>query len=135
VIMVKYIWALMILGILLTSCKKSDADFRSELEDIPNMETFLTKIESGVSLIFFHATWCSKCAAQRPAVEGLLLESSLNTVFIGEVNYERVSDVVSTFGVQGFPTIVLFKDGEEAQRFTGTGHSKEKLQEALIDLL
>jgi len=121
--------------ILLVSCAKSDKDFRSELIDIESLEQFETSIQSGVSLIFFHATWCSLCNSQRPAIEELLDDSELSKVFIGEVNYEKVSAIVNQYNIQGFPTIVFYKDGSEASRMTGSRNSSASIKNRLLSLL
>lgn len=104
------------------------------LVDIQSLSEFETEIADGVSLFFFHATWCSICANQRPAVEGLPGEEDLSEVFFGEVDYEQVTEVVSSTGVQGFPTILIFKDGEEQERLAGAGHSLDKLKNILLEL-
>lgn len=129
----------MLLTLLITSCNKdsSNADLasNSSLKNINSLSEYNTNIADGVSMLFFHATWCPKCAAQRPAIEGLLGDTSLGEVFFGQVDYEKVTDVVQTAKVQGFPTIVFYKDGTEAARFSGQGHSKEKIKDQLLDLM
>jgi hypothetical protein len=69
------------------------------LVDIQSLYEFETEIAEGVSLFFFHATWCSRCASQRPAIEGLPGEEDLSEVFCGEVDYAQVSEVVSFTGL------------------------------------
>ncbi len=108
---------------------------RGELVDIESLNNFQTNIAQGVSLVFFHATWCPKCAAQRPAVEGLVNDPLMKDVFFGQVNYERITAVAAEANVLGFPTIVLYRAGKEENRFAGQGHSQEKLREALEKLL
>jgi len=109
-------------------------DNTNSLVTITSLDEFQTEIEEGISLFFFHATWCSICANQRPAVEALPEDAELNEMFFGEVDYEQVEEVVTATGVQGFPTIVIYKDGEEQNRLTGSGHSLVKLKNILLEL-
>lgn len=107
----------------------------NELVDISSQEQFNTSISEGVSLVFYHASWCSKCAAQRPAVEAVSEDGRFSDVFFAEVEFEDLDQLVKDRNVQGFPTIVLYKDGKEEKRFVGQGHSREELTQALNELL
>ncbi len=122
--------------LLLVSCKKEDiSGDTGVLSTITSLSTFETNIKSGVSLMFFHATWCPKCAAQRPAVEALTKDETLKTVKFGQVDYEKVSDVVDKYDVFGFPTILIFKDNVLKHEINGQGHSQEELTAILKALL
>ncbi len=114
---------------VLSSCSKDHDTGNGTLVDITSKSQFESTISSGVSVIFFHATWCPKCKAQRPAVEGLTTESALKDVKFGQVDYEKVTDVVSTYGVFGFPTILIFKNNVEVGRFEGQGNSQKTLSD------
>lgn len=109
-------------------------DITNSLVSITSLADFQAESEEGISLFFFHATWCSICANQRPAIEALPEDGELKEMFFGEVDYEQVQEVVTATGVQGFPTIVIFKDGEEQERLTGAGHSVGKLKNLLLEL-
>jgi thioredoxin 1 len=120
----------------ITSCKKEDISSDSGvLTTITSLAAYETEIKSGVSLMFFHATWCPKCAAQRPAVEGLTKDSALSKVKIGQVDYEKVQEIVNKYGVLGFPTILIYKDNVLKHEINGQGHSQEKLTNLLKALL
>lgn len=130
------ILTLLILTITLFSCKKENDDAKnSELIDLTSLSAYNDAINEGVSIIFFHATWCPKCAAQRPAVEGLLKDADLSVVFFGQVDFEKVSEVVTAAGVQGFPTILFIKNGVEQARFVSQGHSAQKIKDKLLELV
>lgn len=125
-----------IFALILTSCTKDEPNSDDPvLVDITDINQFDQSTKEGVSLIFFHATWCSLCKNQRPAVESLLLEDDLDTVFFGEVNYEQVSEVVDKYEVLGFPTLIFFKDGKEEDRMIGSNNSAEKLKNRLLELM
>lgn len=128
--------ALLILNTLMGCSKNSDADTtQNELTDITGLASFEQNIANGVSLMFFHATWCTKCAAQRPAVEGLTSENALTSVTFGEVDYEKNRDITDRFSIVGFPTIVIYKDGLEVHRWIGQGHTQKTISDKLLTFL
>lgn len=123
-------------SLVLTSCVKDEANSDNPaLVDITDMNQFEQKTKEGVSLIFFHATWCSLCKNQRPEVESLLLDDDLSSVFFGEVNYEQVSEMVDHYEVLGFPTLIFFKDGKEEDRMIGANNKAQKLKDRLMELM
>lgn len=136
----KNILSLAILFLFLVSaCNKEQEDLantaENEIEDVNSLETFENKIANGVSLVFFHASWCTVCAEQRPAVETVSKNTTFNNVFFGEVEFEQNNEINQPYGVIGFPTIIFFKDGAEALRLTGKGHSVETLEAEINALL
>ena len=120
-------------AVFLTSCKKEAlVDTSSnDVEDVNGESSFEQKIANGTSMVFFHAVWCSKCAAQRPAFEEASKDMELSFAKFFEVDYEENKEIVDQYNIPGFPTIVIYKDGVEQAKFSGTGHSKEKLAEQL----
>jgi thiol-disulfide isomerase/thioredoxin len=111
------------------SCQKKElADpSRTGVEDVYDKSTFEQRIAQGASLVFFHAVWCTKCAAQRPAFEMTSQDAELSFANFYEVDYEENKEIVDKYNISGFPTIVLYVDGEEENRFEGTGHTQEQL--------
>lgn len=125
--------------LFITSCDKEKKDLvdtnENEIVDINSLQTFENEIQSGVSLVFFHASWCSTCAAQRPAVEAVSMKNEFSSVFFGEVEFEDNTDINQEYSISGFPTIVIFKDGVEQYRNTGSGNTEETLSSNLEALL
>ena len=119
-----FIGALFLL--VVSACTKEDlVDTSSnDIEDVNSLQVFEAKIANGVSIVFFHASWCSVCAEQRPAFEATSAKSEFNTVFFGEVEFEANNDINQPYGITGFPTIAFYKDGVEVARLTGKGHSE-----------
>ena len=131
---------LIVTTLLITSCKKDEtpsdnSQTTNQLRTINSLSEFESGVKEGVSLFFFHATWCSICANQRPAVEGLVKDATLNKVFFGQVDFEKNQPTNQKFNITGFPTIIIFKDNVERHRLTGQGHSQEKLAGLLRELL
>lgn len=92
---------------------------------VENFETEVLKSEKPI-LIDFWATWCGPCMRQGPVVEELAEEGYA----VGKVDIDQNMALAQQFRVVSIPTLILFKDGAEAQRFVGLT-SKEELKSAL----
>lgn len=90
-----------------------------------NFETEVLKSEKPV-LIDFWATWCGSCMRQGPIVEELAEEGYA----VGKVDVDQNMALAQQFRVVSIPTLILFKNGTEVQRFVGLT-SKEDLKNAL----
>ena len=90
-----------------------------------NFETEVLKSEKPV-LIDFWATWCGPCMRQGPVVEELAEEGYA----VGKVDIDQNMALAQQFRVVSIPTLILFKNGIEVQRFVGLT-SKEDLKNAL----
>jgi len=129
----KNLLALIFISTVVLSCGKEDLvnTAQNQLVDITSVEQFNMEVKEGVSMVFYHASWCSKCAEQRPAVETISEKGEYNEVFFAEVEYEEHSDLVKAQKINGFPTIVIYKDGVENKRFAGKGREQSTLEVAL----
>ena len=117
-------------------CNKSgDVISKNNLRDITSLEEFQSATQEGISVVFFHAVWCSRCKAQRPAVEGLVEMEDFSQVKFLEVDYEKVRSVADAMNVVGFPTILMLRNGQEVERFLGQGHTQSQLEGRLRSLL
>ena len=90
-----------------------------------NFETEVLKSEKPI-LIDFWATWCGPCMRQGPVVEELAEEGYA----VGKVDVDQNMALAQQFRVVSIPTLILFKNGTEVQRFVGLT-SKEDLKNAL----
>lgn len=132
----KYTLLILIL-ITLFSCEKEEEQMEpiEGLQVINSLSQMTSDIESGVSMVFFHASWCSVCQAQRPAVSEVALDPELSEVFFGEVEYEDHPDIVEAHNIEGFPTIIIYSEGVEEQRFTGGGNTTADIKSAIQSVL
>ena len=85
--------------------------------------------KQGTILVDFWAAWCAPCRTIAPAVEKLA-DAFAGRAKVGKVNVDESADAAAQYGVASIPTIIVFKDGREAERMVGVQSSK-----ALTDLL
>src|SRR5438067_368515 len=69
-------------------------------------------------LVDFWAPWCGPCKMIAPAVEELAKEYE-GKALIAKVNTDNDPLWASRFGIQGIPTLIIFKDGKEVDRVVG----------------
>ena len=92
-----------------------------------NEKNFEQNIKSGLKLIEFYAPWCGFCQKQRP----VLNELSENNIWIGTVNSDENPNLTQKYGVSGFPTFLLFKEGKILATLAGY-HEKSQLLSNLM---
>ena len=79
-------------------------------------------------LIDFFATWCGPCRMQGPVLDEIAAET--DAIKIGKVNVDEEQMLALKFGITSIPTLMLFKDGKEADKLVGL-RSKEELKQIL----
>jgi len=104
-----------------------------EAKKIINEEEFNNTIKDGVSLIDFNALWCAPCRAQGPIVQQLSEQFEERAV-IAEMNIDENQQTAMKLGVQSIPTLAIFKNGKEVQRFIGL-QSQDTLSAAIEKVL
>lgn len=125
----RLLFVLTLSTLLFTSCKKNASI--EGLQEISSLSQINTEISEGVSLVFFHASWCSICKNQRPAVTQVATDADLANVYFGEVEYDDHPDITSAFNVNAFPIMIIFKDGVEVDRLSGGGNTAAQIKMAI----
>lgn len=69
-------------------------------------------------LLDFWAPWCPPCRLQGPHLDQAAARIG-DRGLVGKVNVDEEKDLARRFQVQAIPTLILFKNGRETQRFTG----------------
>lgn len=95
-----------------------------------NNENFNKETDTGLKLVEFYTTWCTYCRNQR--IELADMEDS--DMWIGLVDAEECPEIATKYGIKGFPTFVLLKDGEKIAEFVGF-HKKAQLLDKLMNYL
>ena len=78
---------------------------------------FRSTIASGKSVVDFWAAWCGPCRMIAPVIEQLAAERS--DIRFGKLNVDQHPRTAGSFGVQGIPLLIFFRDGAEAGRVVG----------------
>lgn len=82
-------------------------------------DTFDDAIKADVPvLVDFWAPWCGPCKALGPTIDQIADEVGGNAK-ICKVNIDDSMEIAARFGIQNIPTILIFKNGEVAQKFVG----------------
>lgn len=91
-------------------------------------------LESSVPvLVDFWAPWCMPCRMLAPIIEKLAEENE-GKLKVCKLNTDENQNIAAQYGIQGIPTLIVFKEGKEVSRTVGA-MSKEKLQEKLDPIL
>jgi len=83
-------------------------------------KTFKKAVEeaTGVVVVDFWRPDCGPCNLLAPTIEKLAAEFQ-GRVAVYKVNIEDGPKAAARYGVTGFPTVILFKDGKVKNRFVG----------------
>jgi len=84
-------------------------------------------------LVDFWAPWCMPCRMLAPIIEKLAEENE-GKLKVCKLNTDENQNIAAQYGIQGIPTLIVFKEGKEVGRTVGV-MSKEKLQEKLDSIL
>jgi putative thioredoxin len=69
-------------------------------------------------LVDFWATWCGPCKTLGPMLEKIVAEYN-GAVKLAKVDCDKEQQLAQMFGVRSIPTVVLVRDGQLADGFTG----------------
>jgi len=79
---------------------------------------FQAQVKNGVTLVDFWASWCMPCKMMAPVLNETA-ESLGNTAKIAKLDVDANRESSARFGVRSIPTLILFKNGKEVNRFVG----------------
>ena len=85
-----------------------------------NDENFAEFTQTGYHFIKFFAPWCGHCKRLAPTWEDLArLYAEDETVYISKVDCTQSQQLCTSHGVRGYPTLLLFKDGQKVEQYPG----------------
>jgi thioredoxin 1 len=97
----------------------SDDDFETKAEKI-----------SGVALVDFWAEWCGPCRAFAPILDEIAAEYH-DKITVGKLNVDEGRNTAAKYQIRAIPTLVMFRDGKEVERFVGI--TKKETLRARLD--
>src|SRR3712207_1468393 len=68
-------------------------------------------------LVDFWAPWCGPCRVVAPVLEEIAGER--DDLRIVKLNVDDNQQTAATYGILAIPTMILFRDGQEAKRIQG----------------
>jgi len=102
---------------------------RSRMKNIPTVadsdkiltltdKNFQHQTKNKLVLVDFWASWCAPCRIMAPVLNDVADELAGNS-HVGKVNIEQFQSLAQKFQVRSIPTLILFKNGREINRFVG----------------
>jgi thioredoxin 1 len=79
---------------------------------------FQAQVKNGVILVDFWASWCMPCKMMAPVLNETA-EGLGNTAKIAKLDVDANRESSAKYGVRSIPTLILFKNGKEVNRFVG----------------
>jgi thioredoxin 1 len=81
-------------------------------------KNFQHQTKNKLVLVDFWASWCAPCRIMAPVLNEVADELAGNS-HVGKVNIEQYQSLAQKFQVRNIPTMILFKNGREVDRFVG----------------
>lgn len=69
-------------------------------------------------LVDFWADWCGPCLMLAPALEQVIPEYE-GEVLLAKIDADENMKLCGHYKLRGFPTVLMFVNGEEVERFAG----------------
>ena len=102
---------------------------RSKMKNIPVVEdnddiikltdkNFDHQTKNKVVLVDFWADWCVPCRMMAPVLNDLAGHLK-GHAYVGKVDVEQNRELAKKHNIRNIPTMVLFKNGKEVNRFVG----------------
>ena len=76
-------------------------------------------------VVDFWAEWCGPCKMVAPILDEIAQENA-GSLTVAKLNVDDNPEIARRFGVMSIPTMIVFREGEEAARIVGA-KSKSQL--------
>jgi len=101
------------------------------MEKIKSFDDFQDKLNGAQYVIMdFSSPGCAPCKKVPPLLEEIMAEETGKNIAAYEVDITENMGVAQKFFVMGVPTIIVFKDGNEVNRFNSVP-KKAKIAKSL----
>lgn len=78
--------------------------------------------ESGLGLMFIHASWCKPCQRTKPGI--IEIDAECDDLTVVMIDGDEDLDTPMEVGLKTYPTLILTRDGKELAR-RGSGDKDE----------
>lgn len=97
----------------------------SKIEQVPDSQKIITLTDKNFAnqtknkliLVDFWAPWCAPCRMMAPVLNEL--SNDLDKAFVGKLDVEKNQGIAAKYNVRSIPTLIIFKNGKEVDRFVG----------------
>ncbi|MEE4356932.1 MAG: thioredoxin domain-containing protein [Desulfococcaceae bacterium] len=103
------------------------------VNEIKTPKEFRKAIKHGITLVDFHTPWCAPCRIQEPILLHLA-EEFAGKAEIACMNIDHNRETAVHLGIKGIPTLMIFRNGKEIQRFVGL-QTESALSDALRQVM
>lgn len=130
--------AAVLLPLGLAGCRDGNGDAEGAAQKVPHLnsaEEFDQKVRQadGPVLVDFYMDNCGPCERLAPRI-AKLHEEYQGKAAVYKVHNRKGREIVSQFGIRGFPTVILFHGGQQVDRWGGA-HPASTYRNALDALL
>jgi thioredoxin 1 len=84
-------------------------------------------------LVDFWAEWCGPCRMLAPVIDKVATANT-GRIVVGKMNVDENQNTPQQYGIQGIPTLLLFKNGEVVGQLVGY-QSQDNIQQAIDEAL
>jgi thioredoxin 1 len=91
-------------------------------------KNFNNQTKNKLVLVDFWAAWCAPCRMMAPVLNEVAGELAGKS-HVGKVNIEQYQVLAQQYKVRSIPTLILFKNGKEINRFVGVKSKDFLLQQ------
>ena len=75
-------------------------------------------------LVDFWAEWCMPCKMLAPTIDKIA-DAYAGKVKVGKIDTDSNRDVSIKYQISAIPTVILFKNGQVAQKFVGVRQERD----------
>lgn len=125
--------AIFTIGLTLHAAKENDSQEKTDKDSLITTLTsgnYEKETSTGLVIVDVWAPWCGPCRKMAPDIKQLA-EANKGVAKVAKLNAENYKKFAIGMGIESLPTIIVYKNGTEVERYVGR-LTKEELQK-LVD--